>query len=398
MLALATLHVGPASGRTVEQFAQYDVERRAADIFEVGIPGETYGELGGSIGHRASDMTLAGDGLLAFDLVRQYEEVPHAYPYELGTMSLKIPTLSFEVQWRANGHVPPTELNCERWKNDAWQEGRTIHSVRNSIRFDHESGTTQLQSVELARQEFRTLFPGDALYVSTDFHYLTCDGRRFVIHSPDGSRYVFTGERDGTQRGRYGSYDQNAAESFRNYVLQKKTKSSTKQGDVLYQKFDAYRMYAVEKRRHTSRVLYFYEAAPAVDVDGDGTAEVEPAAFPPVRSDQSDVFTDSSGSYRRALGDETIENKVRLRSVWLDVAGRQARKLELTYRGVSESCPGLLKEVTSTASRQKSVRYVYRPGNRVAAGDRSSVNGFVPGVLPRTGCVLEQVIKADGSM
>jgi len=74
----SALAQGALTDTEVDALSRISVSQpRGATMFSVPIPGETYSELSGAIGHRAVDMSISGNGLLRFDLVRKFEEIPN---------------------------------------------------------------------------------------------------------------------------------------------------------------------------------------------------------------------------------------------------------------------------------------------------------------------------------
>lgn len=361
----------PAHADTLFQdttFTAKGIERRNAELFHVPIPGETYDELSGAVGHRVTDMTLKGNGLLSFGLIRKFEEVPSAYPYALGTMSLDVPTLTIESRYIDNAGPHPTNFHCDSWTAEKTANIQTAHHVYNAMPFKHEGGSTLLQSRDLATPEFRALFPADALYLSPDYYYLSCEGERFVIHAPDGVEYVF--DASGTERTTNtrirGSYDNPKLQLYRKYTLR-----------------------VVEKRRLTARLRYTYEAMPHFIYNDDGTTAPHPVNAP-LRSPNSEYWRASRYVAHFA---PYIHRKVRLRSVALKVTGESDRVVNFKYRPEHRgaTCPGLLEKAYSSHTAQDEVKYSYLPYTSLAT------NGSRPVGMPPSGCVLHKVTRGDGS-
>jgi len=79
--------------------------QRGANLFAVNVPGETFSELSGTLGHSAIDISLTGNTPLSYHLRRDFEEIPNAYPYALGNMSIRTPHLSIntnlgKIDWK----------------------------------------------------------------------------------------------------------------------------------------------------------------------------------------------------------------------------------------------------------------------------------------------------------
>jgi len=378
---------GTATAKTLENFAEYEAEARMANVFDVPVAGETYDEFTGKIGHRYTDITLSGDGILGYSFIREHEEVPGAYPYAFGTMSVRTPRLDFEVAWPNGGYKSASNLNCHDWKTDSYVGGR----VRNSITFTHENGSTELQSKGLATSAFSDLFPGDAFYVSTDFYYMKCLGARFEVYAPDGSRYTFIGEPDTQSSQPHNIYSSSTSESYRTaYYLQRNESSGT---SISRSRFTHYRMHVAEKRKLATSLLYYYDDEPYRDNDGDGTQDL-PQINAPLRSEA--WFSAIQQGERRWFnyGSNALFLKKRLSKVWLATDGSTVRKLSIRYNSENSTCPGTISKVESPASPEVEILYHYSTSASVMTGVDTTPT--TP-ELPESKCFLTSVTRADGS-
>jgi len=374
--------------------AEAPVEKRNADLFNIDIPGETYDELAGAIGHKSTDMTLSGDGVLSFDLTRQFEEIPGAYPHALGTMSIDIPTLSIDTRYDTryetsydtsydtryasdpvDQSVPPTDFHCDEW-SVVGPGVEDVHSVHDAMTFTYETGSTKLQVRGLAMPQFRALFPSEALYLSPDFFYMSCEGPDFVVHAPDGVEYVFTVE---------------GAERTRNTRLIGYAQDDYPRAIYFYH---TYTMRLVEKRRLTTKLVYSYEATPSVPEGSDLLR---------LRSVSAPISPFRSANWYNRIGSGTfygfstfIAHKVRLKKVTLKVSGKTDRHVDFSYRSMDPStqCAGLLASASSPHTRRSRVDYAYIPNAQLATGAPTALQTKE---LPMAGCALASVTLADES-
>ncbi len=72
----------------LDTYGYAHIDPRGAGIFALAVPGETYDPLSGKIGYKHNDLVASGNGPLSIVMQRNFEEIPQAYPYEFGNMSL----------------------------------------------------------------------------------------------------------------------------------------------------------------------------------------------------------------------------------------------------------------------------------------------------------------------
>ena len=364
-----------ADGALAEDDAQltgYELERidpgeaRGTSLWAVPTPGETYEELSGTVGHRTDDMVLEDGGPLSFAARRQFEEVPAAYPFEFGTMSLRIPQLRFvDVHFEAAND--PMSFDCSTWD---LEEGT---GIRNAIEFVHEDGSEQLIFQKEMSPSAAQLYPDWASHASNNHWLLTCQNRVIRVHSPSGTEYRF----DLTLPAGTRAVESRDADNL----------FTDAKGTVRTDSATGFIVYATEQRRLDATLRYTYAQAPETTVGGTSVRHRE---YPPRSSPQRIM-----GSYnsRGVSYNSRIHRKMRLTSVSLERAGK-SRSLRINYRSAGAACPGLVSSITSDKTRARTVVYKYMSvaqiDNYVDDFNESRRN-------PYSECVLAKVIRDDKS-
>lgn len=344
--------VGDSSTESAIVQSVQQVQQRGTRLFANPIAGETYAELPGKIGHSAVDMTLEGNGLLSFELRRDFEEIPGQYPYALSTMSIRVPRLEFDTHLNAVGNklsdtnqrpAGALQMTCTNFTQGWTDEGHVgSWELLNDVLFHHESGQTSLIPMNLIDEAYRSSFPDNALLASKDNYYLACDGDQHAVYSPNGEVYRF-----------------DAAQGGESYFARRYGGSKTHY-------FSHYRLHVTSKFRHNATLNYSYKSYPVLTVAG----EQRP---PKVRAP---LKLRSSGSHNR--GD--FSSRRLLSTVSLAVHGVDQNKvLRLTYRDAdAATCPGVLDRMTSSDTAVPEVKYGYvRMHSRMANHPGSPTNGCV---------------------
>ena len=324
--------------------------KRGSELFAIPTPGETYNELTGAIGHSAVDMSIGGNGLLSFDVRREFEPKPAAYPHDLSTMSLRIPHISFEAYSSTIGPA----MSCSQWQSEGGE-------VFNDIQLQSMGGNASLIHRMQVHEAARGLYPATANYISKDHWILDCVGAEYRARSPEGLIYYFNANKG-------------AEHVWRNRIIR-----NLQNSQISVKQFTQYKIY-VDRIERLHSILSFHYTAPQPTNDADNPYPTVQnyRARPPVHFDSDD--DPDTGS---------IHNKRRLVRVELRAGNENAANasqtenqfLYFTYRGVTEDCPGLLQSVHSTTTKVSKVVYEYEP-----------IQGALKSIAaPQSRCVLKHV-------
>lgn len=168
-----------------------------ADIFDIPVPGERFKPLTGEVGHVATDLSMAGDGLLRFDLIRRHQLHPGAYPYALGTMSIDVPTLSYRTKHSAGRPRDATDNTCLNLTVVDTNGNRVLSSVElfDDLRFNYGDISISLLPRRHVALNVLSNYPSasEAIAISKENWLFRCDGDTFVVQSPDATEYRFNG-------------------------------------------------------------------------------------------------------------------------------------------------------------------------------------------------------------
>ena len=326
--------------------------KRGSELFAIATPGETYNEITGAIGHSAVDMSISGNGVLGFDVRREFQSRPGEYPYDLGTMSLRIPHISFEA---FSSTIGPA-MTCSQWESEGGE-------VFNDIQLQSLGGNVSLIHKMQVSAGARSLYPTDAQYISKDNWVLDCVNDEYRARSPDGTTYYFDANKG-------------AEHILRNRWIANLNGGTNGRHAV----FTQYKIYVDRIERLNSSLLFFYTAPqPTTGLNSPFPPEQNYRARPPMHFSSTDGT--STGS---------IHNKRRLVRVELRAGNENAANgatenqfIYFTYKSLNASCPGLLESVHSTTTTVSKVRYWYDfVQGGVGTKDISA---------PATRCVLERV-------
>jgi YD repeat-containing protein len=328
-------------------------EARGSSLFSIPVQGEIYDELSGSIGHVGRDIGIKGNGLLEFYVERQFETIPNQYPFELGTMSLRLPHLVFE-RWGLQGINDPSTQTCDVVTANLSEPDSDANfpqkAVVNTIVFQHETGTTELINKRRLHEKYRAIYPEEALFISKDNWILDCAPEQpelYRVQSPIGAVYYFdmdaAGERYRTNRfiGYQGIFPFRELKHALNHT---------------------YKVYATRKTLQNSVLEYTYANSPTV-VAGSEDLEFR------VGSPMFMKYADPLNLYDPEVQDDSISHKRRLQNVRLtsshetssSAEDAEVQVLNFSYRTNEETvCPGKLASVRSNTSRVRKVIYEYQ--------------------------------------
>lgn len=104
-------------------------------LFSIPVAGEVFSAENATIGHRTSDASLSGNGILGFDLVRKFQDTPQAYLYAFGNNSFDLPTIQFKF---AGTQYSPQDMPCDKLKVN------TVENLFNDIKFSGNMGVASL--------------------------------------------------------------------------------------------------------------------------------------------------------------------------------------------------------------------------------------------------------------
>lgn len=358
------------------------IQKNGADIFSIPFPGERWNGLTGEISHSAVDMTLEGNGPLKFDVRRDFEAIPAQYPYDLATMSLRVPHLIIETHngFKTSGPTAPsgsaitaTNFTCAYWV--------THHNLTfNDIKFVHETGTVKLIGRDFVDVSVKNNYPSSALYISKDNWILDCLGNQYRVKSPAGSVYLFDAsqgaERYATVRDlQTGAYDE---------TLEQWIPSAERYW------FKTYKINVASKHFRGNSLEFTYEDVnPSTDPNDSHyeTEKVYRARLPLFH--ESHIPNGDTYFNAGAIGEKRRLKRVKLKTAKENGVGTDDQTLEMIYNDLDDSCPGLLKKIESipTSTRVAYVEYEY---------------GQITYIPDHTGsghseCVLHQVFKSHGS-
>ncbi|MEE9322071.1 MAG: hypothetical protein V3U76_16620 [Granulosicoccus sp.] len=344
------------------------LQLRGSALLPHDIPGETYNELTGSIGHRVRDMTITDNGPLSFSVERRFEEQPQSYPFALANQSLIIPHLDFETNLGVTGRrradhalsyrsEHPRDMSCSALTSAGvadidWQShpDRAIIELLNGIDFNYAGGTVHLVPRALIDPQALAHFPADALLASSDNWWLACQGELYVLRSPGGVVYRIDAS-------------VNAEKWFTRRVSATGNSSNIRHYYNRYR----YRVYVSKTSQLNSRLDYRYENAPVGVV-------------------QKPLLATH-------LADNSLHHK-RLKAVELRTEGDGAtetqtlKRISFSYKD-GGSCGGLLERVDSSDTVVPAVVYHY-----TAIGD---VNAGITDHEPQSKCVLTGVKFDSGN-
>ncbi len=356
----------------LELMKKYD--KRGPQLFAIKTPGETFNELTGEIGHSTVDMEMSGNGLLSFKLRRDFERKPAQYPYDLATMSIRIPNIQFAL---AGGELPAF-ATCD---------SMTTNSSRlfNGINFQHEDGNVNLIDETRVQPAVRGLFPDIAIpdddaydaqnpdhlkndFLSHDNWRMDCVGEEYRIRSPNGVNYYFNAQ---------------GAESYRQKRATYNNSPQNGDGSRSVYYFMNYKIYVDRIERLNSQLKFVYTQAPQNNDPGNPYSDVQDYRVRPPMHFQA--WNGSANIYTGLLLNKRRLTRVELRvshETSPDPALTENQFMYFTYRGAYQQCPGLLERVHSTSTKVSQVKYNYEP----VSDNELSIDA------PQTRCVLKEVL------
>jgi hypothetical protein len=343
------------------------LQQRGSALLPHDIPGETYNELTGSIGHRVRDMTLSDNGPLSFSVERRFEEQPQSYPFALANQSLIIPHLDFETNLGVTGRRRadhPLSYRSENSKDMScsaltsagvtdidWQSNpeRAAIELLNGIDFNYAGGTVHLIPRVLIDPQALAHFPADALLASADNWWLACQGEHYVLRSPGGVVYRF-----------------DASVSAEKWFT-RRTSTNANSSQVRHY-YNRYRVYVSKTSQLNSTLDYRYEHAPV--------GRVQKPLLATFLADTSLHHRRLKAVELRTQGDAATETET-------------LKRISFSYKDVAGSCGGLLDRVESTHTTVPAVVYHY-----TVIGD---VNAGITAHEPQSKCVLSGVKFVSGN-
>jgi len=330
--------------------------QRGANLFAVNVPGETFSELSGTLGHSAIDISLTGNTPLSYHLRRDFEEIPNAYPYALGNMSIRTPHLSIntnlgKIDWKfAYSTVSRNQDHANFSCQNLTAANNTTHSwairpqsasieLFNDVELVHEMGSTKLLPKHLIYPPLISKFPDDTVLASNDGWYMKCGSLNpdlFEVHRPDGTVYTFDHTASIEQRS-----------SKRVVPATWLTSDGIRTSGRSDSYFNVYRLNAKSISRLDASIQFIYETSPELNVSGQ--VHLQRVHAPLSHYGASNI----------------IVNKQRLKTVLLrykhPAGGDRVNSLHFNYRANNANhCPGLLNSVNAAGRyRTARVRYLY---------------------------------------